>query len=249
MRSLTAAASESPLAWSVAQLDVGDIQVRLGDAVALVIERKTYADAAASVIDGRYKEQKMRLLSCHGAAAAMYVYEGVPSYDAGASGRSSQDAVHGCMINTLVRDRLRVVTTRDVADTAALLAGIARRAQGARDPARYLLADVAGVSGVPGEEEGGQVRYASTCLRARKRDNVDARHCYLQQLAQVPGVSVRMAAAIAAEYGCMRALFDALLPLPSAARVKTLARLPTVGVKSAGALDRVFFGLPEESAQ
>ena len=46
------------------RLDVGDV-VLTGDSGAVVlIERKTWADLAKSLTDGRYAEQKARLLSC-----------------------------------------------------------------------------------------------------------------------------------------------------------------------------------------
>ena len=49
-------------------LDIGDIQIiYIDDSYVehnlVVIERKTYDDLGASIKDGRYKEQKMRLLA------------------------------------------------------------------------------------------------------------------------------------------------------------------------------------------
>jgi ERCC4-type nuclease len=47
------------------RLDVGDVVLTGGDSGAVVlIERKTWADLAKSLTDGRYAEQKARLLSC-----------------------------------------------------------------------------------------------------------------------------------------------------------------------------------------
>ena len=43
-----------------------------------IIERKTADDLAASILDGRYEEQKFRLKSC-GINNVMYLIEGTPS--------------------------------------------------------------------------------------------------------------------------------------------------------------------------
>ena len=46
------------------RLDVGDVVMTTGDGGArLLVERKTWADLASSLTDGRYAEQKVRLLA------------------------------------------------------------------------------------------------------------------------------------------------------------------------------------------
>lgn len=44
-------------------LDVGDLAIYDGDDVVAIFERKTCKDMAASINDGRYREQKVRLLN------------------------------------------------------------------------------------------------------------------------------------------------------------------------------------------
>ena len=63
---------------SAAALDVGDILIQntVGDPM-LVIERKTLADFAASNTDGRYREQRARLMAVRGSGVAVaYILEG-----------------------------------------------------------------------------------------------------------------------------------------------------------------------------
>ncbi len=60
------------------QLHIGDIII--GESVekpTLILERKTYADLQASIIDGRYREQRGRLLAS--GARVGYVLEGSPA--------------------------------------------------------------------------------------------------------------------------------------------------------------------------
>ena len=44
-------------------LDIGDIVIKDNDKIIMMIERKTLEDLSASIKDGRYKEQKIRLKS------------------------------------------------------------------------------------------------------------------------------------------------------------------------------------------
>jgi ERCC4-type nuclease len=46
------------------QLEIGDIQIIFDDKL-YVYERKTVSDLLSSINDGRYKEQKIRLLNSH----------------------------------------------------------------------------------------------------------------------------------------------------------------------------------------
>ncbi len=60
------------------QLHIGDIII--GESVekpTLILERKTYADLQASIIDGRYREQRGRLLAS--GARVAYILEGSPT--------------------------------------------------------------------------------------------------------------------------------------------------------------------------
>lgn len=60
-------------------LTIGDFAFAYnGEVLDYVFERKKADDLSASIIDGRYKEQKMRLKNC-GAANVVYLYEGHPS--------------------------------------------------------------------------------------------------------------------------------------------------------------------------
>ena len=56
-------------------LDVGDIKCTYENGGAWIVERKTAQDLAASIRDGRWAEQKDRLLYC--GCKAFYVVEGI----------------------------------------------------------------------------------------------------------------------------------------------------------------------------
>ena len=53
-------------------LEIGDIMIVNSEKPLLVLERKSLADLAASNRDGRYREQRARLLSMRGQGIATY---------------------------------------------------------------------------------------------------------------------------------------------------------------------------------
>src|SRR6056300_1666333 len=63
--------------YNIKTLDIGDIIIKdEGDNVIYIIERKTTDDLACSIMDGRYKEQKQRLLSNYSPDNIIYIVEG-----------------------------------------------------------------------------------------------------------------------------------------------------------------------------
>ena len=66
------------VSFDIVQLNVGDFQFWDDDRLLMVIERKTYADLAASIKDGRYAEQKFRLdeLRCETGCSVVFFIEG-----------------------------------------------------------------------------------------------------------------------------------------------------------------------------
>ena len=49
--------------YTVETLDIGDIIIRNNNQNIIIFERKTYKDMLSSLKDGRYKEQKVRLVN------------------------------------------------------------------------------------------------------------------------------------------------------------------------------------------
>lgn len=172
---------------------MGDCCFYVGEelALALAVERKTLPDLAASIKDGRYREQKQRLLGAVGRDRVLYVVEGVLPWTA-----SSPACIQGikcatllsCIANMTVRDGVRVVRTASVEETAAFLENVAARAAAAPDPRAYFL-------GAGGAEAPPPHR---PTVMQRKSDNHTPEVTFLHQLAAVPGVSLKTAGAIRA---------------------------------------------------
>lgn len=103
------------------RLDVGDLCVE--DAgVQVIIERKTWADLAASVCDGRFQEQKSRMIASETVRYA-YAIEGssVEAWDGFHRGMRNK-ALWAAVVKTALRDEMTVFHTRSPEDTAELAA-------------------------------------------------------------------------------------------------------------------------------
>ena len=58
-------------------LDIGDIHICSDEKLLVIIERKTYDDLSTSIKDGRYKEQKNRMIhSISSNVRKIYLFEG-----------------------------------------------------------------------------------------------------------------------------------------------------------------------------
>jgi ERCC4-type nuclease len=237
----------------VEALDIGDIQFRCScedtgkgeggeGGELLVLERKTHVDMIASVKDGRYLEQKKRALSHLGQDASRfaYIFEGYgftfgPYGDMSHLDQRDAKMLQSCVVNSMVRDGVRFFWTRDIQETAALIWQIATRASATKN--NYFFFHNNNNRGGGGGYEGDSSFVYKSTLQVKRRGNLcDARTIAELQIAQVPGVSVRMADAILTAFS-VRSLFElasALAAMPcDKTRIKYLTRVDKVGKKKA----------------
>lgn len=102
------------------QLDIGDIIYRNAETneILLIIERKTVSDLAASICDGRHREQKMRLLgSGISLDKIMYIIEG----NVETVKNLPSSTLIGSIINTMLRDGIKVYKTNSTKETSIFL--------------------------------------------------------------------------------------------------------------------------------
>jgi ERCC4-type nuclease len=97
--------------------------------VGCVVERKTVADLASSICDGRYHEQKMRLRDC-AVKSKLYIVEGL-SLTGGLPRHSivTTGSLRTAMVATSVDFGIAVVRTRGLDHTVSLLSTLHRRNQ------------------------------------------------------------------------------------------------------------------------
>lgn len=161
------------------QLPVGDAWILNQEGIPLlVIERKTTADFEASFLDGRYREQRTRLLAfCQEKKAkALYLLEG------GLDGRThklQKPALQKLIHRLLLRYSVAVWSTTSLADTANTLQLLASQIQ--EDHKVF---------------EGEQLSYTDVMHTTKKANKDDSTAFALAALQGCPGISVKAAAAI-----------------------------------------------------
>lgn len=105
--------------FSCENLPLGDIMI-IRNGVTAIIERKRTDDFAASITDGRWREQKARLAAS--GAIVIYLIEG------SLYGQSKPpETLSSAIWNTMLRDKMWVIQTRGIEDTSLHLQQLVRK--------------------------------------------------------------------------------------------------------------------------
>jgi ERCC4-type nuclease len=177
----------------------------------VLFERKSLNDLAASIQDGRYKEQSFRLTQTtdfhnHN---IIYIIEGdIARYDAKHS-RISKSALQSAMVSLLYYKGFSVIRTMNVGETAEFILHFAdkvmkERALGPAIPAYSntpLPATTLRATTLPCDDDATAERYSEVASKKEKRDYITRENIGEIMLAQVPGVSPKIATGIMKKYG------------------------------------------------
>ena len=101
-------------------LELGDAEIRVEAQPRVLFERKTHVDLAQSLKDGRYKEQKSRILSAWDPRRVFYLVEGPhPNWfqDSGHINGLSFKVYTGMVFNTTLRDGIHIAFTKNPTET------------------------------------------------------------------------------------------------------------------------------------
>jgi ERCC4-type nuclease len=115
---LIAALTAIGVPFTTEALDIGDILIQDVTGPLLVAERKTHADFAASNTDGRYREQRGRLMSLRTAGAGVGVMYFLEGSWTGSVGTTDEATLRRLTTRLMLRYGLPVLFTTSVADTA-----------------------------------------------------------------------------------------------------------------------------------
>ncbi len=172
----------------VKALTVGDIWIQPPSGKkGLIVERKALVDLQASLFDGRYREQKARLLStCQELGMRpVYVLEGNIAF---APTNLSTAAIRKLINRLQLRYGIAVIQTESVADTAEWV----------KTTLEQITADEEAFQ--PHNSQDGQPAYWQS-LSSSKKTNIDSATFARQVLALCPGLSLKAANAIMEEKG------------------------------------------------
>lgn len=171
--------------FNITQLDIGDIHIH-NQFSCIVFERKSFVDAIASVKDGRYKEQKIRLLS-HQDIIPCYIIENDKV-------NSDNHILGGMYFNTIFRDRIQICFTNSIDETANLILFFHQKI--IDKPDRLI----------------NNINTYTSCLKtkSKKIENIDKKTCFILQLSQIPMISTKIASEIADKHSSLNDLIKCL---------------------------------------
>ena len=175
-------------ATEIKQLPVADIWI--GD---LIIERKSIRDLEASILDGRYREQRGRILAyCQeNKAQPMYILEGNLG---SATGRLQKKALMKFINRLIFHYQIPVMQTSSVQETAELLNALVE--QWKDDPKNLQRATEL-------------VKVTDGIHIQKKANALDFKQFGICCLAQCPGVSVKMAEQLMEKFGSLKGVMEA----------------------------------------
>jgi ERCC4-type nuclease len=200
-------------------LPIGDIILcdDLGQEKA-IIERKSLADLAASIRDGRYKEQSFRLNQCdlHN-HQIYYLVEGDLRYYKPFKGSPDKKALLSAMTSMSFFKGFSLYRTMNLEETAEWLLQFAVKLEKENGRPFYLESEGASVAGasvagaIVAEPNYAPASYAEVVPHKRiKKDNITAENIGEIMLAQIPSVSTTSAAAIMQKFSTFSNLMTML---------------------------------------
>ena len=190
---------------SIEQLDIGDVIIT-NDYCNILIERKTICDVLASIKDGRWKNQKQRILDNYD--KSLYIIENDDIFN-------NDRRLSSAYINTLLRDRIPIIFTNSISNTAKAIKVIYDKL--VDNPSRFVKKETSYVNTVK--------------TKTTKIENIDKKTCFILQLCQIPMINQKIASKIAEEHSSMKDFIATLEGWDNPSEY--LQAIDSIGVKKA----------------
>ena len=224
----------SSIQYKTENLSVGDIIIQHlatdNKTYEIIIERKCVCDMVASIKDGRYKEQKLRLLSQQKQNVKIaYLIEGIPT-----DLRLPQDKVMlaGSIISSTFRDTIPIIRTYSLQETIDIISRLHDRlnkdykeffpqvntlpTRHEIEPSRELILDTTPETTPETIQETINTNVSTdvisniylASIKKNKKENMTPQLWNINCLCGIPGVSNAIAVKIAEHYPTIRKLLD-----------------------------------------
>lgn len=164
-------------------LDIGDIQFYNNDDLLIIVERKSLSDLSASITDGRYKEQKQRLLyAVNHKIRKIYFIEGEDMTDF----HLNKSVFEGLMLSNVIRDKIMIYRTKNIEDTFINLKKIYEHLP------KWLNEnwDIESLD---------SIEYYG--IKSKKKENVTQEIAFKAMISIIPGISNSIATVLCEKYG------------------------------------------------
>ena len=197
--------NEQKIVYQQKQLDIGDIIfIQKNSNKSIIIERKSINDLISSIKDGRYKEQKSRLLqaSLNDTISILYLLEGnIDNYN-----QDEQKLFYGAWISIMMRDQIPVIRTNSIKETTNFLIRYHDRLT--KDDHLFKQSNQQETSKSTITNPNIKTINYTDNIKLVKKDNITPKYCQIIYLASIPGVSTKMAEFILEEYQTLTKLLD-----------------------------------------
>lgn len=186
--------NEKNIPISFQSLDIGDIQLvsQSDNSIEYIIERKSISDLYSSINDGRYREQKTRLLTSISKNRVAYIIEGNILDTTLKLGALQRKIVQAAIVNMSLRDKITVYRTSNSVETGMYIELIYKKVSENPD---WLVSQTK-----ESDSEVTESQSYNHLVKTVKKENMTPLICQKVQLAQIPGVSHSMADKILDNY-------------------------------------------------
>ena len=177
-------------------LDLGDIVIKKEGKILLIFERKSIPDLYSSINDGRYKEQKIRLLNNFPLKNIVYIIEDANTQFLEKKFKNFKSIVNGAIINSIFRDKIRLIRTSNVNQTFEYLITIIKKLYNNFD----FFKDLLQLEKNNNENSNISENSYLETIKIKKSENNDPRKCNIAQMCHIPGVSLKIASCVLTKY-------------------------------------------------
>lgn len=186
---------------TLTNLDLGDYKIDISGQTVLIVERKTIADYAASILDGRNREQKKRLVANYQLTQIVYLIEGDLTRDNSnfKYNKVSKETIVSSIINTMLRDNIHVFHTSGPEETVAFLKMTYEKLQ--KQGLEFL------------EKKTTHHIDLVNQVRVTKRDNITSQVVFQSMLNNIPGVSNTISSFLLEQFQNMSKFMESLLAI------------------------------------
>lgn len=183
-----------PFNYMTQNLDIGDIQIIYLDINKVehnlvTIERKTYDDLSTSIKDGRYKEQKNRILnSISNNTRKIYILEGNKN-----NFKLSNNVLDGTIINTIVRDNIHIFISKNISTTIDFISNIIKNIDKYKENIIYNK---------------NNIETNNVLINTSKKSNMSSETCFINMLSGIPGISKKTSCSFINKYKNINGMFE-----------------------------------------
>lgn len=164
--------------YKISNLPIGDFIFKIPneESIIYIIERKTILDLASSITDGRFREQKQRLLDSIGTPdKIIYLLEGNKNLKK--FGSIPKSIIDSSILNLILKHQYKVIHTLNDVETYETLISLY---------SKLSSKDFGKISSVP--------------AKLVKKSDSTSQNILINMLSVIPGVSVNIASKIALQY-------------------------------------------------